>query len=274
MSERDSYPPGVPCWVDTWQPDADAAARFYTAIFGWDAEETSRPGAPRRHFMCRLRGRNVAGIGAPPPVPGHTPVWGTYVKVEDAAATAAKAAEAGGSVPVEPFDALDGGRIAVLSDPAGAVFAVWEQDEHSGAELINEPGAWSMSLLHTREPEPAKQFYGELFGWTTEAFDAGGGSEITLWRLPGYVGGEPAQPVSREVVGAMAPLDDEGPRGELPAHWAVDFWIADADAAAATAEREGGSVIAPPYETPGFREAVLADPQGAVFTVSQLLAGP
>jgi hypothetical protein len=273
MSEPDSYPPGVPCWVDTWQPDAEAATRFYEALFGWDVEETSPPGAPRRHFMCRMRGRNVAAIGSPPPVPGHAPVWGTYVKVEDAAAAAERATEGGGKLAIEPFDALDGGRIAVLADPAGAVFAVWEQDEHRGAEIVNEPGAWAMSQLNTPEPDAAKEFYGGLFGWTTEEFDAGGGT-ATLWRLPGYVGGEPGQPVSREVVGVMIPIADEGPQAGQPAHWAVDFWIADADAAVATAEREGGSVVTPPYETPGFREAVLADPQGAVFSVSQLLAGP
>jgi predicted enzyme related to lactoylglutathione lyase len=80
LSERSGYQQGVPCWVDTWQPDADAAVAFYTQLFGWEAEETTTPGSDRRFFfMCSLRGRDVAGIGSPPPVPDHTPVWGTYI---------------------------------------------------------------------------------------------------------------------------------------------------------------------------------------------------
>jgi predicted enzyme related to lactoylglutathione lyase len=53
----------------------------------------------------------------------------------------------------------------------------------------------------------------------------------------------------------------------------ANFWIADADAAAAKAGELGGRVVVEPHDTPGFREAVLADPQGAVFSVSQLLTG-
>jgi uncharacterized protein len=266
MSERDGYQPGVPCWVDTWRADPEATVAFYTELFGWEAEDTMPPGSPRRYFMCRRRGRDVAAVGSPlpegaPPVP----VWGTYVWVESADDAAARAVDAGGSVVVEPFDSLDAGRMAVLADPAGAVFGVWQPAAHRGAQLVNEPGAWAMSILNTRDPEGAKAFYGAVFGWETDTFDMGEG-EMSLWRVPGYVGGEPGQPVSREVVGVMAPMASDG---SAP-HWSVNFWVDDADAAADNAARLGGSVVVPPHDIPGFREAVLADPQGAVFSVSKL----
>jgi hypothetical protein len=225
--------------------------------------------------MCRLRGRDVTSIGSPPPVPGHTPVWGTYVWVESAEETAAKATESGGSVAVPPFESLDGGRIAILADPAGAVFGIWELGAHRGAQLVNEPGAWAMSALNTRDPEAAAAFYRALFGWEPEAMDAGDGG-IKLMRLPGFVGGEPAQPVPRDVVAVMVPMSADQFPDEVPSHWSVDFWVDDADATAEKAAEAGGTVIAPPYDVPGvgLRQAVLADPQGASFSITRAPGPP
>jgi uncharacterized protein len=254
--------------VDTWQPDAEAAVDFYSQIFGWDCERTSPEGAPRTHYMCNLRGRRVAGIGSPPAVPDHTPVWGTYVTVDDLDETVAKAMDAGGKVAMEPFEALDGGAMALLVDPTGGVFMAWRNGENNGAQLVNEPGAWSMSMLHTRDVEAAKAFYSAVFGWTYESF-----GEMDLACVPGYVGGEPQQPVSRETVAVLSDMTTEEFPEEVSSHWGVDFWIADADAAAEKTVELGGTARTEPFDTPGFRSAVLADPQGAVFTVSQLLAG-
>jgi predicted enzyme related to lactoylglutathione lyase len=267
MSERDGYQPGVPCWVDTWQADADAAVSFYAALFRWDYEDTMPPGISGRHFMCRLRGRDVAAVASRPTAAPQVSAWNTYVWVEDAAETAEKARDAGGNVVTEPFEALDGGRIAIISDPGGAVIGIWQPGAHRGAQLVNEPGAWSMSLLNTRDPEEAASFYGEVFGWHAEPMDVGGGA-FSLFRLPGFVGGEPLQPVPRDLVAVMMPAES----GVEP-HWGVDFWVSDADAVAATAAERGGSVIAAPHDRPGFRSAALADPNGAVFSVSQLVIG-
>jgi uncharacterized protein len=272
MSERNGYEAGVPCWIDTWQPDADAAVAFYAPLFGWEVEDTMPPGTPGKHFMCRLRGRDVAAIASRPEGAPPVTAWGTYIWVESADDTAAKATGAGGSVVMEPFESLDGGRIAIVADPAGAVLSVWQPGAHKGAQLVNEPGAWSMSLLNTRDPAGAKQFYREVFGWETEQMDMGGG-EMTLWRLPGYEGGEPEQPVSREVIGVMVPMTGDRSTDEAGPHWSIDFWVDDASATADTAARLGGKVVVAPYDTPGFRQAALADPQGAVFSVSQLTAG-
>ncbi len=267
MSERDGFQPGVPCWVDTWQPDADAAMRFYTQIFGWEAEETMPEGVEGTHYICRLRGRDVAAIASRPEGAPEVTAWTTYVWVDDVDATAARARGAGGSVVVEPFDALDGGRIAVIADPAGAVIGAWQPGTHRGAQLVNEPGAYAMSSLMTGDPENSKRFYGEVFGWDTETF-AMGESEMVLWLVPGYVGGEPEQPVRRDVAAAMLPLEMGG--DGVDPHWNVDFWIADVDAAAARVEDGGGRVLTPPYDMPGgMRQGVFVDPQGAAFTLTQ-----
>jgi predicted enzyme related to lactoylglutathione lyase len=268
VSEREGFARGVPCWIDTWQPDAEAALRFYTALFGWQAEDTMPPDTPGRHFMCRLRGRDVAAIASRPESAPPVPAWNTYVWVESAQDTAARASEAGGSVVMDPFDALDGGRIAVVADPAGAVFCIWQPGAHRGAQLVNEPGAWAMSALTTPDPDGAKRFYGEVFGWEADTFDLGG-AEATLWRVPGYVGGEPQQPVPRDVVGTMFPMATGA--SETPPSWTVDFWVANLDEVIATASDLGATVISGPYDIPGagMRQAAIADPQGAPLSLTQ-----
>jgi predicted enzyme related to lactoylglutathione lyase len=268
MSERDGYQPGVPCWIDTLQPDPEAAARFYAGVFGW---EVTGPGAmpgdpPGQYFVARLRGRDVAGIGSQP-AEGAPASWNTYVEVASADEAAAKARDAGGAVLVDPMDAPPAGRLAVLADPAGALVGAWEPGVRKGAQLVNEPGAWSISRLSTTDPDGAKAFYGAVFGWETGTFAVNGG-EITLWRVPGYVGGTPEQPVSRDVVGVMG-----GVEGGAPPNWSVDFWVGDADGTARKAAELGGAVVVEPFDIPGFRTAVLADPQGAAFSISELKAG-
>jgi predicted enzyme related to lactoylglutathione lyase len=271
MSERDDYPPGVPCWVDTLQPDPETAMAFYGDLFGWEFKGPGgMPGnPPGRYSVAQLRGRDVAGVGSQPPG-SPPPAWTTYIRVESADDAATKARGAGGRVVVEPFDALSAGRLAVLADPAGALFCLWEARERKGAQRVNEAAAWAMSQLSTPDPESAKAFYGEVFGWVAQPVQLGEAT-ITLLRRPGYVGGEPLQPVPRDVVAVMTQRSG----GRLPenaaAHWSVDFWVEDADATAHQAAKLGGKVMAPPFDTPVSRTAVLADPQGAVFSVSQVL---
>src|SRR5918992_896142 len=239
MTERDGYEHGVPCWVDTWQEDPDTAATFYAGVFGWDVERGTPPGRDTRYYMCRLRGSDVAAIGSPPPA-GVPPAWAAYVRVDRAHAIARRAGNAGGA------------------------FGAGRPGAHRGAQRVNERSAYSMSFLRTPDPDAAEAFYGAVLGWTTEAF-----GPLLLWRLPGYVGGVPEQPVSREVVAVLARAG-----GGEAAHWRVDFWIADADAAAARATELGGSVVARPEGAGPFREAVLADPAGTTFSVRQLTASP
>jgi predicted enzyme related to lactoylglutathione lyase len=270
MSERNGYEHGVPCWVAAVSHEPERAAGFYAGLFGWETTSSKPADAGSEIFICKLRGRDVAAVVSPAPGAPDPPTaaWGTYVWVQSADAAAAAAADAGGSIVGAPFDSADGGRMAILSDPAGAVFGVWQPGAHRGAELVNEPGAWAMSRLNTRDPEGAKVFYGAIFGWKFDTFEAGE-MEVTLWRLPGYVGGEPQQPVPRDVVGVMTPMGDRFPDEATP-HWSVDFWVHDVDAAAARAAELGGTVLAAPFDSPVGRTAVLADPLGAMLSVSKV----
>jgi uncharacterized protein len=286
MVERDGYPPGVPCWVDTGQPDPQAAADFYGGLFGWDLEDRMPAGSPGRYFVARLRGRDVAAVGSLPEQAPPAPAWNTHVWVESADDAAAKANDAGGRVVMPPFDVTDAGRMAVLSDPSGAVLCVWEAREHRGAQLVNEAGTWNWSDLNTRDPEGAKAFYAAVFGWETQSVDLGGG-EATMWRAPGYgdflerttdpdvrsrqadVG---APPGFEDAIGWLMPMKSDRFPDDVPSHWQVTFSVDDADATADRAVELGGRVIAPPIDVPYARVAVLSDPQGAAFTVSKFQA--
>ncbi len=266
MSERSDYQPGVPCWVDTLAVDPQAAMRFYGGLFGWGF---TGPGAmpgdpPGQYFVARLRDRDLAGIGSQSDL-NLPSAWTTYISVADVEEALQRATAAGGEVLVGATNAPPAGRLAVLTDPAGAAFGVWEPELRQGAQLVNEPSAWAMSALQTTDPAGAKVFYRELFGWNDDVFDAGG-AEVTLWRMPGYVGGEPRQPVPRDVVAVMIALADE----EAQSYWSVNFWIDDADAAASKATQLGGNVLVAPHDAPGFRHTVLADTHGAAFMVSEL----
>src|SRR4051794_37886078 len=253
MSERNGYEHGVPNWVVALQPDCHAGAEFYAALFGWDCAYGDG------FFTARLRGRAVAAVA--PETEGSGAAWITNVQVDDPDAAAERVRAAGGAVLAGPFDTTFG-RFAAVADPTGAVFGVWRPEGVTGAEVVNEPNAWAMSRLDTPDPERAAAFYARVFGWTTEAF-----GPVTMFRLPGYVGGEPEQPVSREVVALMMPADG-------PARWSVDFWVSDADGVTARAQALGGAVLAAPSDTPMSRTAVLADPAGAPFSVTQMFGPP
>jgi uncharacterized protein len=278
MPDRDGYIPGVPCWVDTYQADPDAAAAFYGGLFGWDLEDTMPPGSPGKYFMARLRGGDVAAIGSPPEGAPPMPAWNTYVCVASADDTAAKVREAGGRVLAEPFDVFDAGRMATFADPEGAVFSIWQPGQMKGSQIVNEPGSVNFNGLHTRDVEAAKRFYGSVFGWGTLAID---GAE--LWTLPGYgdhleerdpglrarVAELGAEPGFEDVVAAVNPIGDD--QADVPAHWSVTFSTDDADVLAARAEELGGRVLISPMDVPWSRMTMIADPQGGTFIATQFV---
>ena len=279
MAERDGYIPGVPCWVDTYQPDPEAAAAFYRGLFGWEMEDTMPPGSDGRYFMARLHGGDVAAIGSQPPgAPPAQAAWNTYVCVESADETVARVKEAGGRVLAEPFDVFDAGRTATLTDPEDAMISLWQPGTMKGAQVVNEHGAVNFNNLHTRDVEAARRFYGAVFGWHTLVVD---GAE--LWTLPGYgdelerltpglrarIAELGATPGFEDVVATINPIGNEEPAG--PPYWGVTFATDDADATAARASELGGRVLVPPFAAPWSRITVIADPQGASFTASQFI---
>jgi len=281
--ERSEYPPGVPCWIDTAQPDPDAATLFYGGLFGWEFENQMPADAPGKYFMARLHGRDVAAVGSQPEGAPPMPVWTTYIAVADADAAAAKVTKAGGSTLAEPFDVFEAGRMGVFSDPQGAAFSVWQAKQTIGAQLVNDPGTWNFSDLNTRDRDGAAAFYGEVFGWVAETLE-GGGMEFSFLRLPGYgdflvekvnpdlrAGQAEAGAPSgfEDVVAGLVPMTSDRFPDDVPPHWSVTFAVDDADASAARAEELGGTIAAPPMDAGPTRIAVVRDPQGAVFTVSR-----
>jgi uncharacterized protein len=275
MAELDRYIPGVPCWIDTTQPDPDAAAKFYGGLFGWELEDTMPADAPGKYFQARLNGGLVGAISSQTGESPAAAVWNTYVWVDSADDTAAKVSEAGGAVLMEPFDIFDSGRMAWFADPEGAGFGVWQPNQHRGATVVNEPGSLNFNGLHTRDVEAAKAFYGAVFGW--DALPMG------MWALRPYGDHlEALNPGTRErtrefggpdrfeeVVAALSEIPDDQP--DTPAHWDVTFGVADADATAARAAELGGTVLVPPFDAPWIRGTVIRDPQGATFNANQFV---
>lgn len=265
MSERDTYPAGVPCWTTVLSRDVAGSVEFYRGLFGWNMDFNEA----EDYAVGRMRGRDVAGVGSLAKSGSDIdPVWTTHVRVDSADDIRQVVEEAGGRVVAGPVDLSPAGRLSVIADPAGGWVCAWEAGTREGAQIINEPGAWAMSALETPDPQGTEEFYGSVFGWEAEVFGPPG-SGVSLLRLPGFFGGEAEQPVPRDVVAVMMPPGGGG--GGPEAQWKVDFWVDDADAASSKAAELGGRVIDEPHETTGFLRAVLADPEGASFSVSQLL---
>src|SRR3954470_9848985 len=231
MPERDGYIPGVPCWVDTTQPDPDAAAEFYGGLFGWDLEDVMPEGAPTKYLMATIRGLEVGAISERQEGDPGPPRWNTYIWVDSADDTAAKVRDAGGSVLAGPFDVMDAGRMAVVADPEGAVFCVWQAKDNKGSQVVNEHGSVNFNGLGTRDVEGAKAFYGAVFGWGV--LDLGGGG--LMWTLDGY--GDHLDEIAPgtkqnmadmgapegfvDVVALLNLIPDDEP--DTPPHWSVTF---------------------------------------------------
>src|ERR671936_516939 len=208
MPERDGYLPGVPCWIDTSQPDPQAAVAFYGGLFGWEFENAMPPDAPGEYHIARIRGGDVAAVSSQPEGGPPMAVWNTYIWVDSADDAAAKVQDAGGTVVTAPFDVMQAGRMAVCTDPEGAAFCIWEANEHRGARIVNEHGSLNFNNLNTRDADGAKRFYGAVFGWETMPMD--GGAEA--WRLPGYgdylEGLNPGMREGMAAMGAPAGFED------------------------------------------------------------------
>lgn len=269
---RPDYPAGVPCWVDVTAPDLAGAASFYEGLFNWELVERS-PG----YLVARRDGADVAGVGSL--APDGQVAWQTYIRVGSAAESAAKVAAAGGEVLAE-VETPGVARVAACADPAGARFRLYEPAGVIGAEAVNEDGTLNFNELNTADIDGSAAFYGEVFGWRTVPLEFGA-MTATMWCLPGYgdflesinpgvrsrhqEGGAP--PDFTDSVGWLQPLAS----GQDRPFWSVTFAVDDAEAAAATADRLGGTVEVPPYNAGVAVVAQLRDPQGALFTVSKYL---
>ena len=255
MGERTSYPHGTFSWVENATTDQDAAKSFYATLFGWEYDD-SPIGDGIYYSMATLDGKHVAAI-APQMQDerdmGVPPHWNNYITVDDVDAVSARVAELGGTLHAPPFDVMDVGRMAAMSDSTGAVVYLWEARGHIGAGLVNVPGAFTWNELATRDPEGAERFWGELLGWRFEQVS----SDPAYWSI--YNG--------ERTNGGMRVIGHELPP-EVPAHWVPYFGVESVDATAATASAAGGQVLlprTPVWDTSAF--GVLSDPVGAAFCI-------
>jgi predicted enzyme related to lactoylglutathione lyase len=190
----------------------------------------------------------------PPMAPGTPSVWSTYIATENADETAKKVDAAGGKTMMAPLAVMGQGTMAVFADPAGAVFCIWQPARHQGAQMVNQPGSFSWNELNTRDMKSSREFYSKVFGWTPKSNPMPQGGEYIEWQLNGKpVGGG-------QEMGANFPPD-------LPSHWLVYFTVENTDDTVKRAEQLGGKTMAPPFDIPQGRMAVITDPEGAAFAV-------
>ncbi len=241
MGERERYTPGTFCWADVGTGDQEASARFYGALFGWVPESLSNP-AGGVYTMMRLDGKEVAGLR------GGPAGWLSYVSVEDVDAGVARVRELGGIDVDGPVDVGTAGRMALVQDHQGALFALWQPGEHVGAALVNEVGAMVWQHLSTADIAAARDWYAELFEWSWEELEGGGG----WWNARNRDGW---------LTGSAGDLPAEG----VPSNWQVTFRVEDVVASCARVEELGGATILPRTETPVGGIAVVRDPDGAPF---------
>lgn len=249
MAERTSYTPGTFSWTDLATTDQDAAKHFYGQLFGWQAvdfpidENTT-------YSMMQIDGKDVAAISPQPQQQrdaGVPPVWNSYVTVQSADDAADRAQKLGATVHAPAFDVMDVGRMAVIQDPQGAFFMVWEPKQHIGASLVNARGALSWNELATRDMDASAGFYRELFGWQIEPME-GIAMPYMVIQNQGHGNG-----------GIRLAQENE------PTYWLVYFGADDINADTSKASELGATTLAPPMDIGVGHISVLQDPQGAVF---------
>ena len=261
MPSVDRHDAGDFCWFELATTDQPDAKQFYQALFGWEAQDT--PIGPNEAYTSfKIGGRDVAAaytMRAEQRAHGMPPNWLVYIRVESADAATTKATEAGGKTLMPPFDVMDLGRMAVIQDPGGATFAVWEPKRHHGTGLVGEVGTGVWADLVVPDPQAVASFYRALFGW-----ELVGGKSLVPAKPGEYIhivnGGT--------MIGGIPPTQGSA---HVPPHWMVYFSVPDCAGTVATATGRGARVLAGPMTIEGTRTfAALTDPQGAAFAVIQL----
>lgn len=253
MPQRESYVEGTPNWVDLQTHDQVAAKEFYGAIFGWEFDDMPMEEGGATYSMAKKGDGFVGAIAPLQPeqtelgIPAH---WNTYIAVDDVDAAVERVNEAGGQVPMGPFDVMEAGRMAVCIDPTGAGFLLWQAKDHIGATIVNEPGAFIWSELITNDPDSALPFYKAVVGLDAQTEDMGE-MQYTLLK------------VGEDSIGGTVPPMMEG----IPNHWHVWFAVEDADVTAEHAAKLGAELLHGPQEMVIGNVATIRDPHGAVFSI-------
>ncbi|MCZ8166634.1 VOC family protein [Silanimonas sp.] len=249
---------GAPCWFELASTDPARSIAFAQAVFGWSADEQGMPTGPYA-FMANSTAAVGAICGLPPDAEGAPSFWSAYFLVADVDASRAKAIALGATPFGEPFDAPGMGRGAVLADPGGAVFNLWQADASGGGDFaMFEDHSIGWVELATRDVDAAQRFYGELLGWTfKDSANAPAGT-----RYSEYAAGDTHY-------GGLLQMTAEW--GDLPEHWSLYAVVPDLDAALAATASAGGSVSVPAFDAPGVgRIARIDDPTGAGLYLIEL----
>lgn len=257
MATIDKHAPGSFCWFELTTTDQAAAKKFYNGIFGWEANDS--PMGPDEYYtMFKLEGRDAAAAYTMRPdqrSQGIPPYWAIYIAVTSADDMAARAQQLGGTVLAPAFDVMEYGRMAVIQDPTGAVFSIWQPMKNQGTGISEVDGTVCWADLNTSDPDKAGKFYSDLFGWSVNREEHDPSGYLHIKNGETFIGGAP--PASRF-------------NPKMPPHWLLYFQTSDCDAVAAKAKTLGANIYLPPttMEKVG-RMSVMADPQGAVFSLFQ-----
>jgi uncharacterized protein len=255
MTNIDKYAAGSFCWIELATSDQAAAKNFYQALFGWTPNDN--PMGPNDFYtIFKLNGRDAAaGYTLRPDqraqnVPPH---WMLYIAVANVDASAAKAPQLGGKVIAGPFDVMDAGRMAVVQDPTGAYFCIWQPNKSNGIQIAGVHGTLCWADLRTPDTKRASDFYSGLFGWEIAADPKDPSGYLHIKNGEQFIGGIPPAKYLQPGV---------------PPHWLSYFMVDDVDATAAKAKGMGANLFLPPMTMEGVgRMSVMADAQGAVFAI-------
>ncbi|MFI6339243.1 VOC family protein [Streptomyces sp. NPDC050535] len=247
-------PEGTPCWADAMFSDVEGAKSFYGDVLGWTFGESSSEFG--NYTQAYKDGKAVAAVV--PPMPGQEgqSAWCLYFASPDAAATAQKIRDNGGTVLMDPMRVGDFGTMTLASEPSGAVFGVWQAGVHEGFEATSVPGAYAWAEVFTREPGKTDAFLPAVFPFRAKQM------EDSEYDFRIFDVGEDA------VLGRMKMTDDFPP--EVPSYVNVYFTVEDCDAAVAKATELGAVLRFGPMSSPFGRFAAVTDPQGASFSVIDL----
>jgi uncharacterized protein len=259
MTEVQKHQPGMFCWVELAAKDGPAAKKFYKSLFDWGVDDI--PNDAGIYSMVQKKGRNAGGLyELGPQEQGIPPHWNSYICVDNADETAEKAKKLGGNVILGPFDVMEHGRMAVILDPAGAAFSLWQPKDHPGAAVVNEPSSFCWNELYTTDAKKVGDFYANLFGWSREPMPTPMGEYTVFKKGDSQAAG--MMQITKEMTG-------------MPPHWVVYFAVDDSDRTVEKAKGMGAQVMVPPTDIPNIgRFAILNDPQGADFAVIRLTMPP